>query len=110
MVSLFPTISSTNIPSSTTDVPGGCRQLDEAEVEPLTKCRSVLGNVAPWPDQNNIRNRELLQRHELIKKVDYILAGASTFLICVESYFAALKDIVLVRADLSLSGENEAIH
>ena len=45
-------VSPTNIPS--TEVPGGCRQLDEAEVEPLTKCRSVLSNVAPWPDQNNI--------------------------------------------------------
>ena len=47
---------------------------------------------------------------EIAKPIAPNLAGASTFLICVESYFAALKDIVLVRADLSLSGENEAIH
>ena len=44
-------VSPTNIPS--TEIPCGCRQLDEAEVEPLTKCRSVLSNVAPWQDQNN---------------------------------------------------------
>ena len=93
MVSLFPTISSTNIPSSTTDVPGGCRQLDEAEVEPLTKCRSVLGNVAPWPDQNNIRNRELLQRHELIKKVYFsrsfdLLNMCRIIFCCTERYCA----------------------
>ena len=45
-------VSPTNIPS--TEVPCGWRQLDEAEVEPLTKWRSVLSNVAPRQDQNNI--------------------------------------------------------
>ena len=53
----MPSLSPTNIPS--TQVPCGCRQFDEAEVEPLTKCRSVLSKVSPWQDQNNKINRKL---------------------------------------------------